>query len=91
MKTDNLIIYWVPYRAWMAILTIGQNMKSSKIPISKLFSELEKISKYLLGLYSKNSIFHIFPELRKIENSFNSNIQKSQNLFVNWEKFGTTA
>ena len=34
----------------------------------------------------KETIFRFFPELGKIEKSSQSNIQKPQNLFVNWEK-----
>ena len=33
-------------------------------------------------------IFNIFHELGKIEKSSQRNIQKSQELFVNWEKLG---
>ena len=42
-----------------------------------------------LGLYSKNLVFHLFLEFGKIEESSKSHIQKSKNLFVNWEKLGS--
>ena len=64
---------------------------TSKTPISQFFGELGKIWKCNLGLYSKDLIFHRFHELRKIEMSSQRNIQKSQNLLVNWEKFGSRA
>ena len=48
-----------------------------KTPISQLFNELEKISKYSLRLYSKNTIFHPSPKLEKTERSIKSNIRKS--------------
>ena len=64
---------------------------TSKAPISKVFSELGKIWKCNVGLYSKNIAFNLFPELWKNEKSSWSNIQKSQNLLVNWEESGSTA
>ena len=60
----------------------------SKIPICQLFSELVKVWECNLGLYLKISTFHLFLELENIEKPRQSNIQKSQNLFVNWEKLG---
>ena len=57
--------------------------ETSKIPISKLFREIGKYLKLQIGLYSKNSIFCFFLELRKIEKSNWSKIQKFQNIFVN--------
>ena len=51
--------------------------------------ELGEIWKCNLGLYSRNLFFHVFPELGKIQKSSWSNIQKSKNLFVNWEKLGS--
>ena len=71
-------------------LTKYKNKGTSKIPISPLFSELGKIWKWNLGLYSKNRIFHLFHELGKIEKSRQSNTQKPHYLFVNWEKLGST-
>ena len=49
-------------------------------------SNLEEQPRLVL---KKISIF--FPELGKTEKSSQSNIQKFQNLFVNWEKLGSTA
>ena len=60
------------YPAWKTILTIWQNIKTrKKIIISQMFSELEKTWKF-------------FQELRKINNSSWSNIQKSQFFFSLW-------
>ena len=42
---------------------------TSKTSISQLYSELEKIWKCNIDLYSKKPIFHLFHELEKIENS----------------------
>ena len=65
--------------------------ETSKIPISQLLSEFGKIWTYCLGLYSKNPIFHLLLELGTNEKSIKSNIQKSQNFFVSWQKLGTLA
>ena len=64
---------------------------SSKIQISQLCSELGNIWKYKLCLYWKSQIIHIFRKLRKIDQSIKSNIQKFQNLFVNWGTLRSTA
>ena len=56
-----------------------------------LFSEFGKIWRCNLGLNVKNQSFHLFHELGKIEKSSKSNIQKFQNLLVNWLKLGSTA
>ena len=57
----------------------------SQIPISQPF----------IVDWKKNSVFHLFSELWKIQKYIKSNLQKSKNLFVNWEKTwnysGTTA
>ena len=65
--------------------------ETSKILISQLFSELEKNWKSNPGLYLTNPIFHLFHELIKTAKFSWSNIQKYQNLFANWKKFGSTA
>ena len=75
----------------LCLLTKYEINETSRIPIAKLYSELEKIWKCNLGLYSKNLVFNLFHELGKIEKSSKGNIQKSQNLFVNWEESGNTA
>ena len=72
-------------------LTKNEIKGTSEIPISQLFIELGKIWKYRLCLHLGNTIFHIFLELGKNEKSGSSNVQKSQNLFVNCEKPGSTA
>ena len=60
------------YPVWKTILTTWQNIKArKKIIISQTFSELEKTWKF-------------FQELRKINNSSWSNIQKSQFSFSLW-------
>ena len=57
-KISNLIKNWVSLSllqtccAWKTILT--------NIPTSRLLSELGKIWKCSIGLYSKNSIFHLY-------------------------------
>ena len=75
----------------LCLLTKYDINGTSKAPISKLFSELGKIWKRNLGLYSKNIVFNLFHELGKIEKSSWSSIQNSQNLLVNWEESGSTA
>ena len=53
---------------WKTILTVWQNLKAkgdtSKIPVFKLLSEFEEISKGCLG-YPKIAIFHLIYELGK--------------------------
>ena len=50
-------------------------------PIFLLFSELRKIWKYIIGLYSRKTVFHLLYELGKIERSTQSNIQKLLNMW----------
>ena len=94
LKTDNLIINRVPYKHTMPESLSSQSDKkingSSKITISQLFSELGKICT-TLSYIQKAPIFYLFLKLRKPEKSIKSNIQKSQNLFVNREKLGIIA
>ena len=75
----------------LCLLTKYEISGTSNISISELFSELAKIWKCKLGLYLKNLVFNLFHELGKIEKSSYSNIQKSQNLLVNWEESGSAA
>ena len=58
------------------LLHIGKNPSKSRcrkisVACSKyncvVFSEMGKNWKKSLGLYSKNSVYHLFPELGKIE------------------------
>ena len=55
------------------------NQWDFKIPMSKLFSDLEKIWKCNLGLglYSKNLVFYVFHELGKIQLKQHSKTPKS--------------
>ena len=46
-------------------LTKYEMKGTAKIPLSPLFSELEKICKCNIGLYSLKAIFHLFYELIK--------------------------
>ena len=75
----------------LCLLTKYKINGTSKIPISKRFSDLGKIWKCNLGLYSKDLVFNLFYELGKIEKPSYSNIQKSQNLFLNLEESGSPA
>ena len=68
MKTANLIKKWLLSSTnILCLLTKYEINGTSKIPISKLFSDLGKIWKCNLGLYSKNLVFDLFYELGKIE------------------------
>ena len=44
-------------------LTKYKTKRTSQIPLFRLFSELGEIWKYSLGVYSKRSIFYLFPNL----------------------------
>ena len=94
LKTGNLIINWAPYKHTMPESLSSQSDKkingSSKITISQLFSELGKICT-TQSYIQKTPIFYLFLELRKPKKSIKSNLQKSQNLFVNREKLGIIA
>ena len=61
----------------LCLLTKYEINGTSKIPMSKLFSDLGKIWKYNLGLYSKNLVFYLFHELGKIQLKQHSKIPKS--------------
>ena len=50
----------------------------------------EHIGSTTWAYVKKKSIF-FFPNLRKTEKSNHSNLQKFQNLFVNWEKLESSA
>ena len=99
LKTGNFMINWIRLSPTNILyrndyphdLSKYEIKVTLKIPISNLFSEFRKILKYSLGLHSNNPVFQIFPELRKIKNISESNIHKSQKLFVNWEKLKSTA
>ena len=73
MKTANLIKKMGPPLSStniLCLLTKYEINGTLKIPISKLlFSDLGKIWKCNLGLYSKNLVFNLFHELEKIEKS----------------------
>ena len=58
---------------------------------SQLYSEMKTNWKYNLGLckkQTKKAIFFFFADLGKTEKSSQSNLQKFQNVFVNWERLG---
>ena len=72
----------------------SNKMKSLGLQKSQFLNYLvnwEKSGSANLGLYSKNLVFNIFLVLEKIEKSSQSNIQKSKNLFLNWEKLQSIA
>ena len=72
----------------------SNKMKSLGLQKSQFLNYLvnwEKSGSANLGLYSKNLVFNLFLELEKIEKSSQSNIQKSKNLFLNWEKLQSIA
>ena len=82
------------YPAWKTILICWYKSKgTSEIPISQLFSELEKIWKCSVSYYSKIPIFILYHELGK-----NREVQVEQHskipifdLFVDWKKLVSTA
>ena len=68
-----------PLSSTLCLLTKYEINGASKIPMSKLFSDLGKIWKCNLGLglYSKNLVFYFFHELGKIQLKQHSKIPKS--------------
>ena len=84
LKTGNLILNWVPLSFFY----------KHPMPerLSSFFSELGIIWKYNLGLCSKTeTIFHLFfLNLEKLGCPARATLKKFENLFVNWEKLGST-
>ena len=93
-KTGNLIVNSVSYKLTVLqtpySLTKYEVKVTSQNPIFQLFKDNCEKFRSTAKPYIKNPILHLFPELGKIEKPSKSNIQTSQNLFVNWEKLLTT-
>ena len=75
MKTGSLIINWV---SLFYKRTVTANKKLNQWGF-KLFSQSRKIWKCNIGLLCSKNLF------------MDSNIQKSQNLFVNWKDLESTS
>ena len=89
LKTGNLILNWFPL-SFSYNHTMPERLYSqSTLPNYLVWIENNLEVQPRLTQKKQFSIF--FSELGKTEKSDQSNIQKLQNLFVNWERLGSMA